>query len=595
MADPKAQRPQRSDWLALGAVWLVAAATLLARSFYANAGAPFFLDTDDAMRMVVVRDFLGGQAWYDLVQHRLNTPFGAEIHWSRLVDLPLVGLLFLASVFTDPLTAQIVVGTIWPLLLLAILLWLSLRLTRELVGREGLLPALVLPVLSPAVLTEFTPGRLDHHNVIIVLTLACLLASIVALRRPLMAWLAGLIAATALAVALEAAPLVIAAILAFGFAYVADPTRAQNLRRFGGGLAGGLVLHLAIARPPGRWLDMACDMISPVYVLAGLLVGAAFLLVSFLPPLRAWQRLAILSALGLTAAALVALAYPRCLSGPYGTLDPWLQDNWIAAIVEAKPWHISLGELPAYAITVGAPVFLGLVAAGIAFRQEPQKRLAWLTLIVFLVCASVVMLAQIRGARLAVLPAIPAAAYLIVAARRAYLNRQRLVPALALIGAWLAASGVILSVVVGLVVNALPDGRAEIVAASRASKVPCLMSESFAALRAMPRQRIMAPIDLGSHLLLETGHEVVAAPYHRNEAGVLDAFRFFNRPVEDAHAIAKARGLTLLVTCPAMPEMSGSGLGEPNTILSLLAADTLPDWLQALSVDGPLQVYTITP
>src|SRR5690606_2606488 len=120
----------------------------------------------------------------------------------------------------------------------------SVRVTSELVGRAGLLPALVLPILSPAILAEFTPGRVDHHNIIILLTLGCLWASLVALRRPIAAWWAGMLAATALAVALEAAPLVVAAILAFGLGYVADPARAGNLRRFGLGLAGGLVVHL---------------------------------------------------------------------------------------------------------------------------------------------------------------------------------------------------------------------------------------------------------------------------------------------------------------------------------------------------------------
>ena len=57
---------------------------------------PLILDTDDAMRLTEVRDFLAGQNWFDLVQHRLNTPYGGLIHWSRLIDLPeavVVGLL----------------------------------------------------------------------------------------------------------------------------------------------------------------------------------------------------------------------------------------------------------------------------------------------------------------------------------------------------------------------------------------------------------------------------------------------------------------------------------------------------------------------
>jgi hypothetical protein len=48
-------------------------------------------DTDDNLRMMQVRDLMRGQDWYDLRQYRLNPPFGADIHWSRLVDLPIAG------------------------------------------------------------------------------------------------------------------------------------------------------------------------------------------------------------------------------------------------------------------------------------------------------------------------------------------------------------------------------------------------------------------------------------------------------------------------------------------------------------------------
>src|SRR3954471_12673743 len=50
-------------------------------------------DTDDNMRMMQVRGLLHGQGWFDLRQHRLNPPIGANIHWSRRVDLPIAGLI----------------------------------------------------------------------------------------------------------------------------------------------------------------------------------------------------------------------------------------------------------------------------------------------------------------------------------------------------------------------------------------------------------------------------------------------------------------------------------------------------------------------
>ena len=49
--------------------------------------------------MMQVRALLDGQGWYDLRQYRLNPPAGADIHWSRLVDLPIAGLKLLLTPF----------------------------------------------------------------------------------------------------------------------------------------------------------------------------------------------------------------------------------------------------------------------------------------------------------------------------------------------------------------------------------------------------------------------------------------------------------------------------------------------------------------
>ena len=104
----------------------------------------------------------------------------------------------------------------------------------------------------------------------------------------------------------------------------------------------------------------------------------------------------------------------------------------------------------------------------------------------------------------------------------------------------------------------------------------------------------MAPIDLGSHLLLHTPHAVAAAPYHRSQQGVLDTFRFFNGPIDDAHKILAARGVTLVVICPAMKEVLGLVDHTPDSFVSLFAAGQLPAWLVDESLPGsPLRVYAV--
>lgn len=585
----------RPDLRLVLAVFAVAVAILVVRTLIGRAGLPFFADTDDAMRMVVVRDFINEQGWYDLTAHRLNTPLGAEIHWSRLVDLPLAVLVMAFTPMLGIDTALVAAGYVWPMLLLLVLLWLSARLALRLVGPEGVLPALVLPVLSPAITAEFTPGRVDHHSVVILLTLAVAWAGIESIRRPRFAILGGLFAATALAIATESLPTIAAAILVAGLLWVFDAARAATMRSFGLAFAAGSMVHLAIFRPPARWLEPACDVLSPVYVGVALAVATAFTIASLVPVRGAWQRLLVLGVLGVMGMAVVFWLYPQCLKGPYGALDPWLQVNWIAGIIEAKPWTSTIGELPAYAVAVGAPALFGTLVVLYRLWTVREGRAEWATLLIFLVFAAIVMLAQVRGARLAVMPAMPAAAWLIVAARHRYLAHPRIGNIAGLALSWLVFAGIVLALLVTAIVELVP-GRAQQVAEARADKEPCLVPAAFADLAALPPERIMSPIDLGAHLLLYTPHAVVAAPYHRNAQGVRDAFRFFNDPIAEARAILDKRGIGLVVLCPGMAEVSGLPSRTDDSFASLYARGELPPWLEDVSVpDSPLQVYAVLP
>ena len=46
-------------------------------------------DNDSLLRLVEIRDLLGGQGWFDLHQYRMGPPGGFVMHWSRLVDAPI--------------------------------------------------------------------------------------------------------------------------------------------------------------------------------------------------------------------------------------------------------------------------------------------------------------------------------------------------------------------------------------------------------------------------------------------------------------------------------------------------------------------------
>lgn len=572
--------------------WVLISVAFIAKAIYTAGRVPLLADTDDAMRLTEVHDFLAGQNWFDHTQYRINTPFGAQIHWSRLIDVPIALLDRLFAIIT-PAHADMIAVSVWPLLLLLGLLALSSKLAETLAGPGGQLPGLALPVFSLVIMAEFIPGRIDHHSVQILLTLSIVLTTILAWTRPRpFAALAGLAAATSLAIGAEGIVFVAAAVIGFGLMWAADPGHGPTLRRFGTSFALATLGQFLIFMPPSLYFAVHVDVLSIVYVTAALGVGLVFWLLPALPlkPQNIVGRLvAGLVAGGVLLAVLIGL-FPEILAGPYAALDPWLKRVWLDNVSEAKPIWGSFAAMPAFTASIVLPPAFALIATLWRLVRGPREgRAGWLLYGLFLAFAFIEMVLQIRGARLAAAMAVPAGAYVVLGARAAYLEHKALWRILPLAGAWLAFASIPLLVLIALV--APPPVQT---ASDRAARAQCLMPKAFAPLKDLPAQRAMAPIDLGSHLILNTALSVVGAPYHRNQQGLLDTFHFFNGPPAEAENILLKRGITLVVTCPAMTEMKGLPDADPNALVRDLSRKTLPAFLKEVPLkDTPLRLYEV--
>ena len=121
-------------------------------------------DTDDNMRLMQVRAWLNGQGWYDLRNYRLDPPRGFDIHWSRIVDLPIAGLILFFRLFTSNAWAERLACGIAPLLPLSIAMLGVAATVRRLVHPLAWPLAIVFLLGTSATMLMFLPERIDHHG-----------------------------------------------------------------------------------------------------------------------------------------------------------------------------------------------------------------------------------------------------------------------------------------------------------------------------------------------------------------------------------------------------------------------------------------------
>lgn len=539
--------------LLLGLAWMVRDSALLA--------ALRLPDTDDGMRLQQIRDWLGGQGFADLAQHRLGPPPGLEMHWSRLPDLLPAGLILLLTPMLGNHAATVATVAVVPVLWFAVVLVLVAAIARRL-GISGTMTAVVAALAFPAT-TLFFPGRIDHHNLQMVLVLALLLSTLGpgSLRDGAVA---GLATALSLVIGLETAPLLAAGGIAIALRWWRGAAGAQARMT---GYAAALLLALAAGRvlfATSGWGTPACDGFTAILWRAALLVAlapAAMAVAGFATTGRRVRWDVMLTAGGLAVGA-AALASPACLH-PYGAVDPLLARLWLAQVAEAQsvfsapPWHGI------------AYCGLALVGLGAGLWHAVRSRTTDAAILAgFQAVAVLVALGQLRGAYAAALLAAPALAAMIAAARRR--------GPLPLAAAWLASAGMVYAFL----------GDALAPRALAAATADCTAPAALARVAALPPGLVAAPIDLSGFLLPATRHRFLAGPYHRNAQGNRAMLDLFLRPSAEAEATARRWGVDYVALCPdGLGELGGAG-NDTQRLAGALRAGQVPGWLAQVSRPG---------
>ncbi|OQW44433.1 MAG: hypothetical protein A4S16_03895 [Proteobacteria bacterium SG_bin6] len=535
-------------------------------------------DADDMMRLAQIRDWLGGQAFNDWTQYRMAPPAGSPMHWSRLNDFVPAAMIMLSTPLLGQHGAELVAVSLYPPLLLVAAMLLIASIARKLWRDPAAPVAIVLMALAFPATSLFVPGRIDHHALQVVTVLVAARALI---ARPTGAsgLIAGLAMACSLMIGLETLPQVVGLIGAAGLIWVVRGTReSARLAGLAAGL-GGLTLVFLLTMRPNYWPNNLCDSFTPASSAAILGESAVLaLLAGATPWLRGPIWRAGIGAVGAIGTALAVLhAYPACLAGPYGQVDPFLLKNFITHIDEAN--SVFAQDSVVRVIGLAGLMIAGIVAALWALARAGRRWPLILPIAGAVLASGLVILAQLRGVYLGVPLSVPLLAGFVARVRKT----GRAVP---MVAAWLGSAGVAYAFIPDTVDRLTSPPPPPGIAISRdvTAQILCNRGDTWAAVDRYPAGVIMAPTNMASYLVGSTHHATVGAGYHRNNAGNIAMYRFFLSPAAAARPIGRLWRIDYVAFCPGDFEEIDLLERFPHSLAADLARDRAPAGFERLAL-----------
>ncbi len=546
------------------------------------------MSTDDAMRLVEVRDLIGGQGWFDMVQHRLDPPGGVTMHWSRVIDAPLAALILILRPLSGAHGAEAITLVLWPALLFGAALLLVAAIAKRMSDggdrQKAQLAAVLLAALSVPALIHFRAGAIDHHNAQIVLLLAFALLTSEIEQSAIKACLAGFAASLSLAIGLEMLPAIAAACVAIlGLLIWRGSSVCRPISIFGAALAGSSLVLAAALQQTHSPAAPVCDAFGGPFLLLTAGGGVSLMAVAGVNRFRpaSSARLVAAAVAGAVLLGSFFKLYPGCIASPYAQVAPLLTTFWLDHVAETMSFQTVLQlepqKIPGF---YGFPLMtLGFAVAAL-IRCAPPARFRWIVSIPTLAALIGISIWQVRGAAAANIVAAPFFAVSLASlwpVREQ--GRQLVLAALIVSPASLAA--------IGLAARPLIEGilKPQYTIAAADAATSCQTVSGVTPLAALPRGRVMAPIDLGPAILAATDHAVFAAPYHRNNDGNLVMLNAMMSAPEAARLILSDRQVDYVVICAGSPDQQDFIKLAPDGLAARLGRGERADFLEPLDLD----------
>lgn len=546
-------------------------------------------DPDDQLRMVQLRDWLGGQSWFDTIQYRIGEPDSQPMHWPRWIELPLALVFLLLKPLIGAATAETAAMVIVPLITLGIAMWLVTKITEQVFDHRIALLAAALTATAVPIVAQIRPMRVDHHGWQIVLALTALWTMFwpakrkggIALGAALALWLS---------ISLEGLPLSAAFVVLLVWRWVFQTE--EGVRLFWT-LLSFLTASFTFYFATQGSFDTAvnyCDALSPAHLLA-CTAGAAVMLpaIKWLPA-NILLRIGSLAVAGVAALAVLYGFAPECMGGAFNTMDPLVREYWLVNVLEGLPiWHQNGKSM---VTLLGGSIIVGLASLIYIIRVRPGQidpSKLFVLGYAFLWALLLSLFVQ-RATAVAAAFALPFMAW---AVHQAFLKARGTKHPLSRI---LATAAVVFLIMPGPLAIALFNrvSGEEAPSETNPDSISCKNDDSLARLNALPRSNILAPFDFGPRILLLTPHSVLATSHHRNDQAMADQIRIFISAPNVARELLEAHNIRYIVTCDGEAELVSYAKKHPEGLWAQLVKGQKPDWLQSVHIrDNGLRIWRV--
>lgn len=587
----------RSSWVKNPTIW-ISLFIVLALCLKAALGGTFGqigADNDDMMRLLQVRDLLGGQSWFNVDQTRMGPGEGTVMHWSRIADLPILILIGVFDLILPYSTAENLAISLWPPFSALLVIWGVLTGVQHVSGPawpQARTFALVLLAFMLILQIRFAPGSIDHHN----LQIGLLAISIGFALDPHLGFKSGVISGIALALSLAvgvevyAFVAVICGFFALMFLWKGNELRA-GLKGFGMAFAGTLALVFVATIAPKNYNLIYCDAFSLITLSAGVLGGGGLAILASIGSSKSMMwRFGGLVILGFLCGTLLWFQAPQCLANPLDELPSEVRSLWLGNVVEAQPLFFNREEwffTPPFAI---GTTCVALVVTVLSLKSG-QVSSPSILLGALLTIALLLTFYQIRfyvfGSIFALFVLAPWVADI-------YTKEQGKTDEPSV--GYILALGVSIPILWGFPAVFLKEDVPQ-PKPGEPTAAACYSDSVLQALTELPKGMVVATDNGTPHILMHTEHRVLAGNYHRNSAGIAAGIDIFTSEAADAKSQIAKTGAEYLHFCRSTQESIVFADYAPEGLMADLLKSNPPEYLEIIPPeleDGAVTLYRIT-